>query len=59
MAMMFTLSSFTKGGYVLVVLVLSVCLFVCLSVSEQHYSRTYNGIVMYFYGGVQGCTINN
>ena len=30
----------------------------CLSVSEQHYPRSYEGNVMNFYGGVRGCTMN-
>ena len=35
------------------VLVVLVCLFVCLSVCEQHYSKSYEQIVMKFHGGVR------
>ena len=37
----------------------SVCLFVCLSVCEQHYSKSYERIVMKFYEGAQGGTMKN
>ena len=43
-----------KGGYVLVALV---CPSICLSVSEQHYQKSYERIVMKFHGGVMGCTM--
>ena len=36
-----------------------VCLFVCLSVCEQHYSKSYKRIGMKFYGGVLGSTRKN
>ena len=32
---------------------------VCLSVCEQHYSKSYEPIVMKFYGGTQGGTMKN
>ena len=33
--------------------------FVCLSVGEQHYSKSYEWIAMEFYGRVQGVIMNN
>ena len=36
-----------------------VCLSVCLSVSEQHYSKSYQQIAMTFYGEVWGGTRKN
>ena len=45
-----------KGGYVLVV---SVCLSVCLSVSGQYYSKRCEWIAMKFYRGVWGGTMKN
>ena len=40
-------------------LVALVCLFVCLSVCGQHYSKSYERIGMKFYGGVLGSTMKN
>ena len=40
-------------------LVALVCLFVCLSVCGQHYSKSYEHIGMKFYGGVLGSTMKN
>ena len=45
-----------KGGYFLVA---SVCLFVCLFVGGQHYSKSYERIRMKFYGGILGGTVKN
>ena len=36
-----------------------VCLFVCLFVYGQHYSKSYKQIGMKFYGGVLGSTVKN
>ena len=48
------ITSLEKGGYVFG----SVGLYVCLSVCEQHYSKSYEGIGMKFYGEVLGGTMN-
>ena len=40
-------------------LVALVCLFVCVSVCGQHYSKCYERIGMKFYGDVLGNTIRN
>ena len=49
-------TSLAKEGMFLVVLVcLSVCLFVC----GQHYSKSYEWIGMKFYEGVLGSTMKN
>ena len=42
-----------KGGYVFASIGLSVCLSVC----EQHYSKSYDQIGVKFYGGVLGSTM--
>ena len=44
-----------KGGYMFSVCIGLFGLFVC----EQHYSKSYERIVMKFYGGVQGGTMKN
>ena len=44
-----------KGGYVFGRVGLSVCLFVC----GQHYSKSYERIVMKFYGEVLDSTMKN
>ena len=40
-------------------LVALVCLFVCLSVCGQYYSKSYERIGVKFYGGVLGGTMKN
>ena len=40
-------------------LVALVCLFVCLFVGGQHYSKSYEQIRMKFYGGILGGTVKN
>ena len=53
------LSFITSLAKVVMFLVALVCLFVCLSVCGQHYSKSYEWIGMKFYGWVLGSTMKN